>query len=75
MLDLHARLRTRRRDQNSFANVLQCFGRHDCYGRKTRSFGKMRVLLLEGMKRKSDTKAYIEEIRGMKIHKDHVGVV
>lgn len=63
MIDLHGRYALDGRDPNTFTNVLWCFGLHDRPWPERPIFGKMRFLSLEGMKRKTDTKAYIAEIR------------
>ena len=63
MIDLHERYALDGRDPNTFTNILWCFGLHDRPWPERRVFGKMRFMSLEGMKRKTDTRAYIEEVR------------
>ena len=62
MIDIHGRHALDGRDPNTFTNILWCFGLHDRAWPERPVFGKMRYMSLEGMKRKTDTQAYIEEI-------------
>ena len=76
MIDLHGRYALDGRDPNTFTNILWCFGLHDRPWPERSIFGKMRFMSLEGMKRKTDTGAYIEEIRRMEAEgKDPTKVV
>jgi deoxyribodipyrimidine photo-lyase len=63
MIDIHGRYALDGRDPNTYANILWCFGLHDRPFFDRPIFGTMRYMSLEGMKRKTDTAAYIEEIR------------
>jgi deoxyribodipyrimidine photo-lyase len=63
MIDMHGRYALDGRDPNTYTNVLWCFGLHDRPWPERKIFGKMRYMSLEGMRRKTDTQAYIDEIR------------
>ncbi|HEX3683770.1 MAG TPA: deoxyribodipyrimidine photo-lyase [Bryobacteraceae bacterium] len=63
MIDIHGRYALDGRDPNTYTNILWCFGLHDRPWFERPIFGTMRYMSLEGMKRKTDTAAYIEEIR------------
>lgn len=65
MIDIHGRFALDGRDPNTYTNILWCFGLHDRAWGERPIFGKMRYMSLEGMKRKTDTSAYIAEIRAM----------
>ena len=73
MIDLHGKYALDGRDPNTFTNILWCFGLHDRAWPERPVFGKMRFMSLEGMKRKTDTRAYIEEIRAMERSGTDVG--
>jgi deoxyribodipyrimidine photo-lyase len=60
MIDLHDRYALDGRDPNTYANILWCLGLHDRPWAERPVFGKVRYMSLEGMKRKTDVKAYIE---------------
>jgi deoxyribodipyrimidine photo-lyase len=62
MIYLHDRYALDGRDPNTYANILWCFGLHDRPWFDRPIFGKVRYMSLEGMKRKTDTQAYIREI-------------
>jgi deoxyribodipyrimidine photo-lyase len=62
MIDIHGRYALDGRDPNTYTNVLWCFGLHDRPWPERPIFGKMRYMSFEGMKRKTNTRAYIEEI-------------
>ena len=62
MIDIHGRYALDGRDPNTYTNILWCFGLHDRPWPERPIFGKMRYMSLDGMKRKTDTAAYIEEI-------------
>jgi deoxyribodipyrimidine photo-lyase len=62
MIDIHGKYALDGRDPNTYTNVLWCFGLHDRPWAERPIFGKMRYMSLEGMKRKTDTQAYINEI-------------
>jgi len=55
------------RDPNTYANVLWLFGLHDRPWFERPVFGQLRYMSLEGMRRKTDTAAYIEEIAAYRI--------
>lgn len=48
---------------NTFTNILWCFGLHDRPWYERPIFGQMRYMSAEGMKRKTNTEAYIREIQ------------
>lgn len=64
MIDIHGRYALDGRDPNTYTNIFWCFGLHDRPWPERPVFGKMRFMSLEGMKRKTDTRAYIDEING-----------
>jgi deoxyribodipyrimidine photo-lyase len=66
MIDLHEKYALDGRDPNTFTNILWCFGLHDRPWPVRPVFGSFRYMSLEGMKRKSNTRAYIEQIRALK---------
>ncbi len=63
MIEIHDRWALDGRDPNTYTNILWCFGLHDRAWPSRPIFGKMRYMSLEGMKRKTDTEAYIREIQ------------
>jgi deoxyribodipyrimidine photo-lyase len=63
MVKIHEKYALDGRDPNTFTNILWCFGLHDRPWFERPIFGAFRYMSLEGMKRKTDTRAYIEEIR------------
>lgn len=63
MIDIHGRYALDGRDPNTYTNILWCFGLHDRPWPERPIFGKMRYMSLDGMKRKTDTAGYIEEIK------------
>ena len=63
MVDMHGRYALDGRDPNTYANILWCFGLYDRPWPERKIFGAMRYMSLEGMRRKTDTGAYIDEIR------------
>ncbi|MDQ2844744.1 MAG: deoxyribodipyrimidine photo-lyase [Acidobacteriota bacterium] len=65
MIEIHDRFALDGRDPNTYTNILWCFGLHDRAWPERPIFGKMRYMSLEGMKRKTNTEAYISEIREM----------
>ncbi len=62
MIRLHDRYALDGRDPNTYTNVLWCFGLHDRPWFERPIFGLMRYMSFDGMKRKTDMNAYIEEI-------------
>jgi deoxyribodipyrimidine photo-lyase len=65
MIDMHGRYALDGRDPNTYTNILWCFGLHDRAWGERPIFGKIRYMSLEGLQRKTDTQAYIGEIREM----------
>jgi len=65
MVDLHGKYALDGRDPNTYTNILWCFGLHDRAWGERAVFGKIRYMSGEGMKRKTDTRAYIEEINAL----------
>jgi deoxyribodipyrimidine photo-lyase len=63
MIYIHGRYALDGRDPNTATNILWCFGLHDRPWYERPIFGRMRYMSAEGMKRKTDTGAYIEEIQ------------
>ena len=64
MIDIHGRYALDGRDPNTYTNIFWCFGLHDRPWPERPIFGKMRYMSLEGMKRKTNTLAYIEQRNG-----------
>jgi deoxyribodipyrimidine photo-lyase len=62
MIDFHDRYALDGRDPNTYANVLWCFGLHDRPFVERPVFGQVRYMSYDGMRRKTDTGAYIQEI-------------
>jgi deoxyribodipyrimidine photo-lyase len=62
MIYLHDRYALDGRDPNTYTNILWCFGLHDRPWFDRPIFGQVRYMSLEGMKRKTDSQAYIREI-------------
>ena len=62
MIDIHGRYALDGRDPNTYTNIFWCFGLHDRPWPERPIFGKMRYMSLDGMKRKTNTQAYINEI-------------
>jgi deoxyribodipyrimidine photo-lyase len=62
MIDIHGRYALDGRDPNTYTNILWCFGLHDRAWPERPVFGKMRYMSYEGMKRKTNVPAYIDEI-------------
>jgi deoxyribodipyrimidine photo-lyase len=63
MIDFHGSYALDGRDPATYTNILWCFGLHDRPWGERPIFGQLRYMSLEGMKRKTNTKAYIDEIR------------
>jgi deoxyribodipyrimidine photo-lyase len=63
MVYIHDRWALDGRDPNTYTNILWCFGLHDRPWQERPIFGLIRYMSLDGMKRKTDTEAYIREIR------------
>jgi deoxyribodipyrimidine photo-lyase len=62
MIRLHDIYALDGRDPNTYTNVLWCFGLHDRPWGERPVFGQLRYMSLEGMRRKTDTGAYMKEI-------------
>ncbi len=62
MLYLHDRYALDGRDPNTYTNILWCFGLHDRPWPERPVFGTFRWMSFDGMKRKTDIQAYIDEI-------------
>ncbi|MDP9172213.1 MAG: deoxyribodipyrimidine photo-lyase, partial [Acidobacteriota bacterium] len=62
MIRLHDVYALDGRDPNTYTNILWCFGLHDRPWGERPVFGQLRYMSLEGMRRKTDTEAYIQEI-------------
>ena len=62
MIHLHDIYALDGRDPNTYTNILWCFGLHDRPWGERPVFGQLRYMSLDGMKRKTDTAAYINEI-------------
>ena len=67
MIHLHDRWALDGRDPNTYTNILWCFGLHDRPWPERPVFGTFRWMSLEGMKRKTDVQAYIDEIDSLKL--------
>ncbi len=62
MIYLHDRYALDGRDPNTYTNILWCFGLHDRPWTERAVFGQIRWMSYDGMKRKTDTAAYLKEI-------------
>jgi len=62
MIDFHDKYALDGRDPNTYANVLWCFGLHDRPWQERPIFGQIRYMSADGMKRKTNVAAYIDEI-------------
>jgi deoxyribodipyrimidine photo-lyase len=62
MIDLHDVYALDGRDPNTYTNILWLFGLHDRPWVEREIFGQLRYMSYDGMKRKTDTDAYIREI-------------
>lgn len=62
MLYIHDRWALDGRDPNTYTNILWCFGLHDRPWQERPVFGMIRYMGLDGMKRKTNTDAYLREI-------------
>lgn len=65
MIYLHDKYCLDGRDPNTYTNILWCFGLHDRPWGERSIFGQLRYMSYDGMKRKTDIGAYIDEIAGM----------
>jgi deoxyribodipyrimidine photo-lyase len=62
MIHLHDVYALDGRDPNTYTNILWCFGLHDRPWGERPVFGQLRYMSYDGMKRKTDVGAYINEI-------------
>ncbi len=62
MIRLHDVYALDGRDPNTYTNILWCFGLHDRPWMERPVFGQLRYMTYDGMRRKTDTEAYIQEI-------------
>jgi deoxyribodipyrimidine photo-lyase len=62
MIRLHDIYALDGRDPNTYTNILWCFGLHDRPWGERAIFGQLRYMSFDGMRRKTDTGAYILEI-------------
>jgi deoxyribodipyrimidine photo-lyase len=62
MIEMHGRYALDGRDPNTYTNVLWCFGLHDRAWGERPIFGKIRYMSETSTKRKTKSKAYINEI-------------
>lgn len=61
MIYLHDRYALDGRDPNTYTNILWCFGLHDRPWKERPVFGMIRYMNAEGMRRKTDVAAYVNE--------------
>jgi deoxyribodipyrimidine photo-lyase len=61
MIYLHDKYALDGRDPNTYTNILWCFGLHDRPWQERPIFGMVRYMSLDGMKRKTDVKAYLDK--------------
>ena len=66
MIYLHDKYALDGRDPNTYTNILWCFGLHDRPWTERPIFGMIRFMSGDGMKRKTNTAAYIKEIEYLK---------
>lgn len=62
MIFLHDRYALDGRDPNTYTGILWCFGLHDRPWVERPIFGQIRFMSYDGMKRKTDSAAYLREI-------------
>jgi deoxyribodipyrimidine photo-lyase len=62
MIQLHDVYALDGRDPNTCTNILWCYGLHDRPWAERPVFGQIRYMSLDGMRRKTDTEAYLAEI-------------
>lgn len=63
MIYFHDRFSLDGRDPNTYTNILWCLGLHDRPWAERPIFGQIRYMSYEGMRRKTDVAAYIDEIQ------------
>jgi deoxyribodipyrimidine photo-lyase len=54
------------RDANGYTGVAWCFGKHDRAWPERAVFGKVRYMNAEGLERKFDANAYVEQVANLK---------
>ncbi|MFN7544357.1 MAG: deoxyribodipyrimidine photo-lyase [Acidobacteriota bacterium] len=62
MIYLHDKYALDGRDPNTYTGILWCFGLHDRPWGERSIFGQIRYMSYDGMKRKTDSAAYLREI-------------
>jgi len=62
MIHLHDVYALDGKDPNTYTNILWCFGLHDRPWAERPVFGQIRYMSADGMRRKTDSEAYIAEI-------------
>lgn len=62
MVYMHDRYALDGRDPNTYTNILWCFGLHDRPWPERPIYGTMRSMSYDGMRRKTNTEAYVKEI-------------
>ena len=67
MIELHDIYALDGRDPNTYTNILWCFGLHDRPWTERPIFGQLRYMSGDGMKRKTDTDAYMKQIALMEL--------
>jgi deoxyribodipyrimidine photo-lyase len=65
MIEIHDRYALDGRDPLTYTNILWCFGLHDRPWAERAIFGQIRWMSYDGMRRKTDSAAYIEEINNI----------
>ena len=65
MIYMHDRYALDGRDPNTYTNILWCLGLHDRPFGERPIFGQVRYMSREGMRRKTDVNAFIQEIADM----------
>ncbi len=65
MIYLHDKYCLDGRDPNTYTNILWCFGLHDRPWGERPIFGQLRYMSYDGMKRKTNIAAYIDEVAEM----------
>ncbi len=65
MIDLHDRYALDGRDPNTYTGILWCFGLHDRPWTERPIFGMIRWMSYDGMRRKTNSDAYLKEIMMM----------
>jgi deoxyribodipyrimidine photo-lyase len=62
MIHMHDRYALDGRDPNTYTNILWCFGLHDRPWPERPIYGTIRSMSYDGMRRKTNSEAYIKEI-------------